>query len=157
MESDKGTLWPFKTRVFLGHTGFAWCILGSVFIFLLQSCSFVTLRDRLPFERSKVSSGILFHVTETISMCDPSTCFLSQYAILTEQNQKYSWKMAMKIQAGKQQGKLILYFQFPWNFWLPPFPLLRDWILLQQNRLLLSDEGVVIDHKCYDRKGKGGT
>lgn len=51
MESDKGTLWPFKTCVFLGHTGFAWCILGSVFIFLLQSCSFVTLRDRLPFER----------------------------------------------------------------------------------------------------------
>lgn len=151
MENDKGTLWPFKACAFLGTTDFVWFILGSVFIFLLQSCSFVTLTDRLLFERVQGPSGVLFHVTDYFHVW--SKCLLPVTIHNTNTTKpKIFLKNGHKIQTEKQQSK-----QFPWNFWLPPFPLLGDWTLFQQHRLLVNDEGVMVDHKYCRRKEQRGT
>lgn len=143
MESDKGTLWPFKACAFLGTTDFD-SFLG---VYLFSCCKGTDCF----LKEFKVQVGYSF-MWQTISVCNPNACFLLQYTILTEQNQKIFLKNGHKILTGKQQSK-----QFPWNFWLLPFPLLGGWTLFQQHRLLVSDEGVMIDHKYCRRKEKRGT
>lgn len=83
------SLWLFKTCVFLGYIDVAWFKFGIVFIVLVAILPQKVV-DCVSKGSKFSSSGVSLHVTKTVSMCDPNACFLSKYAVVTEQKQKGS-------------------------------------------------------------------